>query len=107
MASSTDALPYGVCPFEDCPYSEFGVSESGNRLSCPDHARPHAFVDHRYTMTQVNESHFDNSDRPFKSGIKATTRLYPRVEASMPSVLKGLSELPKAVATGIQLCPGD
>ncbi len=44
MASSTDALPYGVCPLEDCPYSEFGVSESGNKLSCPDHARLHAFV---------------------------------------------------------------
>ncbi len=92
---------------KDCPYSEFGVSASGNKLSCPDHARLHAFVDHGYTITQVNESHFENSDRRFESGTKATTRLNPRVEDSMPSVLKGLFDLPQAVATGIQLCPGD
>ncbi len=107
MASAADELPYGVCPERDCPYSVYGLSESGNKLSCPDHAKLHAYIDHGYSVQKVNLSEFDNSHEPFETGTRATTRLNPYVEASMPSILKGLEDLPKDVANFIRMCPGD
>lgn len=70
MASAADISPYGICPSVDGKYSEFGISESGNKLSCRDHARIHACIDHGYDVKEVNVSSFDNSDRPFKAGTK-------------------------------------
>ena len=53
IASAADVSPYGICPSVDGKYSEFGISESGNKLSCPDHARIHAYIDHGYDVKKV------------------------------------------------------
>ena len=74
MASAADISPYGICPSVDGKYSEFGISESGNKLSCPDHARIHAYIDHGYDVKKVIVSNFDNSDRPFKQEPKLPRR---------------------------------
>ena len=107
MASVANLLPYGFCPVVGCKYSKFGTSASGNKLSCSDHARLHAIIDHGFELTQLNESEFDNSDTPFKAGTKATTRLNPRVDGGTESILKGLEALAEPVASKILLCPGD
>ena len=89
MASAVEELvPYGVCPVATCPYSERGASE--HRLSCPDHARLHAYVDHKYSFSQVGKGKFDNPDFKIPQGTKATLRLNPRGEGGMEAILRGL-----------------
>ena len=31
----------------------FGISESGNKLSCPDNAGLHAYIDHAYDVNEM------------------------------------------------------
>ena len=54
-AGSQNWKPYGVWPFDNfkCAYGNNGASEHG--FACPDHARLHAYINHKVSFTDVNK----------------------------------------------------
>ena len=76
-------VPYGQCPLAasggHCAFKTHAHADAGEEyraLTCPDHARLHAVVDHAYDFTMCNQGTFSVAESDVV-GLKATHHLNP------------------------------
>ena len=105
-------LPYGQCPvsasegtcvFKTYPHEIKG--EDHRALTCPDHARLHAIVDHGFGVTQCNKQRFA-VDRDVRIGLKATHYLNP-ADKSPAELQDTLRKIPEDMQPRIEICAGE
>ena len=98
-AGSQNWKPYGVCPFDNfkCVYGRNGASKHG--FACPDHARLHAYIDHKVSFTDVNK-HKGNFKGEYDEGCCATQRFFP-------FTVDDLARIPPAQQENIHVCDGE